>query len=252
MSTNEATALQALSFEDHPVRITLDDGGEPWWVAKDVMEVLGYAESSNASRVIGHVPEQWRGVKPIHTLGGDQEVLCLSEQGLYFFLARSDKPAAIPFQMWIAGEVIPSIRKTGQYAVKQLTPAELMAAMANELVAQERRTALLETRVAAIEARTVVAEGEMLALPAPAEDAAPVTERSLLNRLVRTHAVAAGLDYQAVWNQLYREFRDRYHVDLKALVKKMPKGKGPLDAAIDKGLMGKLYATAWALYGKRA
>jgi hypothetical protein len=42
-------------------------------------------------------------------------MLCLSEQGLYFFLSRSDKPAALPFQKWIAGEVIPAIRKTGTY-----------------------------------------------------------------------------------------------------------------------------------------
>jgi len=39
----------------------------------------------------------------------------LAEQGLYFFLGRSDKPAALPFQKWIAGEVLPSIRKTGEY-----------------------------------------------------------------------------------------------------------------------------------------
>jgi hypothetical protein len=46
-----------------------------------------------------------------------QNMLCLSEQGLYFFLGRSDKPAALPFQKWIAGEVIPSIRKTGSYTM---------------------------------------------------------------------------------------------------------------------------------------
>ena len=40
---------------------------------------------------------------------------CLSEPGLYFFLGRSDKPKALPFQKWVAGEVIPTIRKTGEY-----------------------------------------------------------------------------------------------------------------------------------------
>jgi hypothetical protein len=58
---------------------------------------------------------EWKGVNPIHTLGGIQEVLCLSEPGLYFFLNRSDKLNALPFQKWIAGEVLPSIRKTGSY-----------------------------------------------------------------------------------------------------------------------------------------
>jgi prophage antirepressor-like protein len=55
------------------------------------------------------VPEEWRGGNLISTLGGDQEMLCISEQGLYFFLARSDKPAALPFQKKIAGEVIPCL-----------------------------------------------------------------------------------------------------------------------------------------------
>jgi hypothetical protein len=49
--------------------------------------------------------------------GGNQEMLCLSEQGLYFFLGRSDKPLVLPFQKWIAGDVIPAIRKKGFYAV---------------------------------------------------------------------------------------------------------------------------------------
>lgn len=45
-------------------------------------------------------------------------MLTLTEQGLYFFLGRSDKPAALPFQKWLAGEVLPSIRKTGGYQAK--------------------------------------------------------------------------------------------------------------------------------------
>ena len=52
-------------------------------------------------------------------------MLCLSEQGLYFFLARSDKERALPFQKWIAGEVIPSIRRTGQYSVIPADPTAL-------------------------------------------------------------------------------------------------------------------------------
>ena len=46
-------------------------------------------------------------------------MLCLTEQGLYFFLGRSDKPKALPFQVWIAGEVIPSIRKHGAYMTEK-------------------------------------------------------------------------------------------------------------------------------------
>ena len=75
------------------------------------------------------VPEEWKGVQPIHTPGGMQEMLTLSESGLYFFLARSDKPKALPFQKWLAGDVVPSIRKTGGYMLTKAddTPESIMA-----------------------------------------------------------------------------------------------------------------------------
>jgi prophage antirepressor-like protein len=106
------------TYEGREVRTFIKDG-EPQWVIKDVAEVLEYPETtiSNTAKMVQHVPDEWKGRYPIPTPGGEQEMLCLSEQGLYFFLGRSDKPAALPFQKWIAGEVVPSIRKTGSYAL---------------------------------------------------------------------------------------------------------------------------------------
>jgi hypothetical protein len=115
--------LVKFTYEGRKVRTFIKDG-EPWWVGKDVAEVLGYSEESNPARLFSNVPEEWKGVKPIHTLGGIQDMLCLSEQGLYFFMGRSDKPAALPFQKWIAGEVIPAIRKRGFYAEKDAVIGE--------------------------------------------------------------------------------------------------------------------------------
>ena len=104
------------SFQDREIRI-IEKDGEPWWVAKDIAEALGYSDESNPARLFSHIPDEWKGVNPIHTPGGVQNMLCISEPGLYFFLGRSDKPLALPFQKWIAGEVIPSIRKKGFYAI---------------------------------------------------------------------------------------------------------------------------------------
>jgi prophage antirepressor-like protein len=249
MSSSESTALQSLSFEEHPVRIVLDDSGEPRWVAKDVAEALGYSWKGIAT--IEHVPAKWRGVYSVQTPSGMQEMLCFSEQGLYWFLGRSDKDAALPFQEWIAGDVIPSIRKTGQYAVKQMTAGEILLAQAQAMVEQERRTSALETRVAAIESRRIEAEREMFLLPAPAEPAEPLTDRARINRLVRQHAEETQLEHSAVWKQLYCEFRDRYHVDLRARARLGDKGTKPLDIAEELALLPQLYATAWALYGKQ-
>ena len=109
-------------------RTITDDNGEIWFVAKDIAQALGYPESSlnQVNNLFGHVPPQWAGHKRIMVNLKDgrkqeREMLCLSEQGVYFFLGRSDKKAALPYQMWVAGEVVPSIRKHGFYA----TPAKV-------------------------------------------------------------------------------------------------------------------------------
>ncbi|MGL4370889.1 MAG: BRO family protein [Spirochaetota bacterium] len=105
--------IMSFQFGAADVRTVIIDG-EPWWVAKDVCQSLGYVWDRN---LLLKVPDEWKGVKRIHTPGGEQDIYCLSEQGLYFFLGRSDKIAAIPFQKWIAGSVIPAIRKTGSYSI---------------------------------------------------------------------------------------------------------------------------------------
>lgn len=105
------------SFENREIRVITIDG-EPWFVAKDVAEALEYSDSSNPSRLFSHVPDEWKGMNLIHTPGGTQEMLTLSESGFYFFCGRSDKPKALPFQKWAAGEVFPTIRKTGSYTAQ--------------------------------------------------------------------------------------------------------------------------------------
>lgn len=119
-------AIQPFAFEDHLVRTIMDDGGEPWFVAKDVALALGY--QWNGFKNVQHIPEEWRGVESVSTPSGEQQMLTLSEQGLYFFVARSDKPAALPFQKWLAGEVLPALRRTGRY---ELASESLEDALAN-------------------------------------------------------------------------------------------------------------------------
>ena len=111
--------ITPFDFRSNSVRVVERDG-EAWFVAKDVAQALGYSDASNPARLFANVPEEWKGLKPIHTLGGIQEMLCISEQGLYFFLGRSDKEAALPFQKLVAGEIMPAIRHKGYYATPQV------------------------------------------------------------------------------------------------------------------------------------
>ena len=108
--------IQLFDNGEFNVRVIQDENGELWFVAKDVAMALGYERFD--SNLIKNVPEIWKGTKRIRTPGGEQNMLCLTEQGLYFFLGRSDKEKALPYQMWIAGDVVPSIRKTGSYCLR--------------------------------------------------------------------------------------------------------------------------------------
>lgn len=205
------------TYEGRVVRVELFDG-EPWWAAKDVAEVLGYSGitvSTAISTLVEKVPEEWRGRKPFSTSSGVHEIIALSEQGLYFFLARSDKPAALPFQKWVAGEVLPSIRKTGSYSV-QKTNIELLLESVQALADQEKKLIRLDQRVENIEKRSTEATVSLYSVPDPSGAPVGRSIASFINEVVRSYAIANRCPYPDVYAKLYREFRDRYHIDLMA------------------------------------
>lgn len=133
-------SINSFKFGVNPVRVVMVDGA-PMWVAKDVAEALGYVWKG-ASGTMLHIPEEWMGVYSVQTPSGYQSMVALSEQGLYFFLGRSDKAAALPMQKWVAGEVLPSIRKTGSYNVQDLIPKTLPEALRAYAVALEEKATL--------------------------------------------------------------------------------------------------------------
>jgi prophage antirepressor-like protein len=119
-------APQVYLFDRWRIRIAIKEG-KPWFIAKDVAEALGY--SWNGAARIDHVPAKWRGATSVVTPSGSQDMAILSLEGLFYFLNRSDKPAAKPFQEWVNGEVLVSIHETGEYmapgADKPKKPAAL-------------------------------------------------------------------------------------------------------------------------------
>ncbi|MDR1398119.1 MAG: hypothetical protein LBJ14_10375 [Desulfarculales bacterium] len=100
---------------------TVNVNGRIGVVAKDIATAIDVRWNGIIS--IKHVPDEWRGVIYDRTPFGTQHIYILFEEGLYFFLARSNKPKAMPFQKWLTGEVLPSIRKTGSYGHIPSRPA---------------------------------------------------------------------------------------------------------------------------------
>ena len=103
---------------------TVEIGGEPWLVGKDVAKALGYKDTVNAIKA--HVDEEdKRGGWQITTPSGTQEMTVINESGLYSLVLSSKLPGAKRFRRWVTGEVLPSIRKTGLYATEKTVDAIL-------------------------------------------------------------------------------------------------------------------------------
>lgn len=166
--------MNELQIFNHPdfgqIRtVTIND--EPWFVGKDVAQVLGYVKPQNA--IANHTDNEDRKVAPIQgTPGGIQDMLIINESGLYSLILSSKLPGAKKFKHWVTSEVLPSIRKHGAY----MTPETLQAAILNpdtmiELCRrlkeeQERATALQEEntsmRPKALFADSVAASGSTI------------------------------------------------------------------------------------------
>ena len=154
-------AVEVFTNSEFRVRTTQDTDGVVWFVARDVVEALEY--SYWQPNIGGNVPELWKGIKRINTPGGEQDMICLTEQGLYFFLGRSDKKKALPYQMWIAGEVVPSIRKHGAYLTPQLQDElianpDLLIRLAQELKAEREKVQALQEQAAIDRPKVIFAD----------------------------------------------------------------------------------------------
>lgn len=122
-------ASQTLTFTDgsYHQRVTLDEEGNPWFIAADTCERL---ELGNTAQAIARLDEDEKGVISIDTLGGAQTMATISEAGLYTLVLGSRKPEAKRFKRWVTHEVLPSIRKTGAYSATNAGPPEVGALVA--------------------------------------------------------------------------------------------------------------------------
>lgn len=116
--------VQLFNFENHEVRSLLIND-EPYFVGKDVADVLGYADTNQAIRK--HVDNEDRLTRRFDGTGQSRDMTIINESGLYSLVLSSKLPSAKKFKRWVTSEVLPALRKTGQYQVKELSGSELMA-----------------------------------------------------------------------------------------------------------------------------
>jgi anti-repressor protein len=149
------TEIQTFNFNNTPLRTLTDENGDPWFVAKDVCDILEISNPSDALQSLYDDEKTNLGNSYVWSEPG-RRPLIISEPGLYRLVMRSRKPEAKDFQRWVTHEVLPSIRKHGIYA----TEATIDQILADPDFGIRLLTSLKEERAKRIEAENQVKELE--------------------------------------------------------------------------------------------
>ena len=185
---------------------------EPWFVGKDVAEVLGY---QNGSRDINrHVDDEDKLCTKIEYAGQKREVTIINESGLYSLILSSKLPNAKKFKRWVTSEVLPSIRKIGSYG-KPMSQLEIAQYSINLLIEQERKMKALEAqqgeqvkRLDIIDSRLEVLNGVHI----------EGTGRDRLNAMIRAYVVKKGISYAEGWKNFKKAYNHAFRTCLGALL----------------------------------
>lgn len=161
----------------------IERDGEPWFVGKDVADILGYNNSRDA--LARHVDEEDKGVAKYDTLGGAQDLVVINESGLYSLILSSKLPAAKQFKRWVTSEVLPAIHKTGGYIAgeENMTDDELMA---RALEVAQKKLEQREARVKNLEANVTRLTVEKQIMAPKADYFDELVDRNLLTNFRET------------------------------------------------------------------
>ena len=180
---------------------TLIKDGQPWFVAKDVAEILGYSNPRDA--ISKHVDAEDKGVANCDTLGGKQELTIINESGLYALVFGSRLETAKRFKRWVTSEVLPALRKTGAYIMPQSRGLEFLQGMLDEMKRQAAEIQEVKTTTKAIKDAIVEEYDEW---------------REDIRHKVSAIQKATGETFANTWNRLYDELEKRAHCDLSVRV----------------------------------
>lgn len=189
---------------------TLIMDNEPWFVGRDVAEILGYSNSRDA--LAKRVDEEDKGVAKCDTLGGMQDLTIINESGLYSLILSSKLPNAKKFKHWVTSEVLPSIRKNGIYATENI----INQILENPDLGIEMFTKLKEERAARAKAEQQATllqnENDLLT-----QEALEWADRPLINALVRAYGHGID-DFPQGWRDFKKELLYRYGINVNARI----------------------------------
>lgn len=128
---------------------TVEIDSTPYFVGKDVAEVLGYERADNAIRT--HVDDEDKLMHQISASGQNRNMLIINESGLYSLILSSKLPRAKEFKHWVTSEVLPAIRRHGMYAMDELIKNPDLAIKALTALKEEREKTKKLTETVAVQ-----------------------------------------------------------------------------------------------------
>lgn len=195
---------------------TVEIGGEPWFVGKDVAEVLGYKDTADSIKK--HVDDEDKLTRRFTDSGQSREMYIINESGLYSLILSSKLPNAKAFKRWVTSEVLPAIRKHGLYAADELLDnPDLIIQMASKLKEEREAREVLE------------AENDIMKPKALFADAVSASHTSILvgdlAKLLRQNGIDIGA------HRLFEKLREKGFLMKSGSSKNMP-----TQASMDRGL----------------
>jgi len=275
---NEQRAKTALVVRSHvheqfgKIRVVIIDE-EPWFFAIDVAKSLAFEDTKHAIRRHCKKAKSLMisngGVTPpfeiVDEFGNQYNKLGTSpkiipESDLYRLIMGSQLPEAEAFQDWVVEEVLPSIRKTGHYTKPGMTQLEALQHSAgilqesvNALVEHEKKLKEHESKLTTHDDTLISHEGRIYHIESVSKSAmnslsttelserrpGPLTTRAKINMAVREFCIANGVQFDNVWNALYRQIYYRHGINIKARAKN--KNVSKLDMAESLNLLDKMW-----------
>ena len=175
---------------------------EPWFVGKDVADILGY---QNGSRDINrHVDEEdKRSDVAIHDGSQIRNMTIINESGLYSLILSSKLPNAKKFKRWVTSEVLPTLRKTGSYAKAPTDPRQLLKLTieAHEQTAQ--RVDVLEEKVSSLEKSTTIDSSQQYTLE-------KIAKTTVIRTLGGIDSRAYQLMSRKIFSNIWRDYKNYF------------------------------------------
>lgn len=178
------TEIQTFNFNSATLRTLTDTAGNPWFVLKDCMNILGISNPTETVKMFDD--DEFSTTEVTDSIGRQQQTYIISEAGLYTLVLKSRKPEAHEFKRWITHEVLPSIRKHGTYMTQQtidkaLTNPDFLIQLATRLKEEQEKVKALEPKAKALDTFTNVEDKLLIrdAAKVLSNSGTPITEKQL-------------------------------------------------------------------------